>query len=369
MTKILVISHGLTQNDSDYILFGKIKTELRKYFIIKEICFYEDEEIDKKSNNKYYKMNWYAIPKYLRFIFILEMVWLNIKEIKKDKSDIIHIPVTSAVNDFFIFIYPLLFRNRKFLIQTFTPSVDKNRFKRSFLDYVISLNFKMYKNIIANGERYISAYRLKPSQMIKSNIGVYDYGLSHKKFDTLKLLYIGTLNTREVWKTVEGISLFIKRKPDVEITYDIIGGGKPEENKKINDLIKLNNLDDIVYLHGYLPTEKVQNYFDKCNVGVTFVPITNRFAFKSTKTLEYLIAGLPAVVTNSGTRKDLIDEQCGVLIDDTPEGFADGLKRVWENKELYKPHEIRKRFEHETLENTIKNDYAKVINNLVQNKR
>jgi len=369
MIKILEISHNLLQRDNDFSLYKKIIEELEKYFFIKEVCFYQEENIKKKTNNKYYKINWHSLPKYLRFIFIFKMVWINIKEIKGGNSDVIHIPVTSSVNNFFIFIYPLLFRQSKFLIQTFTPSVDKNKFKRFFLDYIISLNFKLYKNIVGNVERNIKAYRLKPSQIVSSNIGVYDYSLSEKNFEFLKLLYIGTLNTREVWKTVEGLALFVKRNLSVKITYDIIGKGNSAEVKKIIDLIEANNLKNIVYLHGYLSTEEVQKFFDKCNVGISYVPITNRYGFKSTKTLEYLIAGMPVIVTNGGTRNDLVDVTNGVLIDDTPEDFSDGLERLWMNRHSYKPNEIREKYEHETLENTIKNDYAKVISNLGNNKR
>jgi len=60
-----------------------------------------------------------------------------------------------------------------------------------------------------------------------------------------------------------------------------------------------------------------------------------------TKTFDYLLAGMPVIATATSENKIVINENNGVLIDDTIEGFASGVEEVIIKKDRYKSQTIR----------------------------
>ena len=91
-------------------------------------------------------------------------------------------------------------------------------------------------------------------------IGMPDYGFRERTFNELKLVYIGTLVNREIWQSIEGLKIFIKKYPNIKISYDIIGSGKQLEIQKIKNSIDNNELNN----------NKVDYYFSRVgNLNLT----------------------------------------------------------------------------------------------------
>ena len=143
----------------------------------------------------------------------------------------------------------------------------------------------------------------------------------------LRLLYVGTFLGRHLEHTLEGMAIFRKRNPDAVVTYDIVGGGEPCDDAFIKRSIDDFGLHDSVVLHGPVPHGALAEYFDRANIGVSYIPITDYYDFQPpTKTYEYIRSGLYTIATATYENRKLIKSGTGTLIDDTPEGFAYGLE-------------------------------------------
>lgn len=165
--------------------------------------------------------------------------------------------------------------------------------------------------------------------------------ISHneKVFDCLRLLYVGTLNNRNILKTVKGLELFIQKHPLVSIHYDIVGDGK--EYDEISEYISAHELKDIV-MHGRVDYKHLKPFFDDCNIGVSFVPKTSYYDIQPpTKTFEYAFSGLFTIATSTLSNQEIVRPCNGILIEDNAESFADGLEKIMKMKESFKSSDIR----------------------------
>ena len=187
-----------------------------------------------------------------------------------------------------------------------------------------------YVTIISEGTRKKIGLSKEKSTILP--LGADIVSKTNKDFNTLRLLYIGTLQDRDIDKTIKGLAMFIKKYPTVDITYDIIGSGYDNEVERFIVLTKELGIEKIVKLHGYVQHDKLKEFYDKCNVGVSFVPIADYYDHQPvTKTYEYVLSGLYTIATNTISNKQIITEQNGFLIDDTAESFASGIEYITNN--------------------------------------
>src|SRR5699024_2778090 len=149
-----------------------------------------------------------------------------------------------------------------------------------------------------------------------------------KDFSTLNLLYVGTLNNRNITQTIEGLSIFLKNNPKVKniTTYDIVGDG--DEYSQLMALVDKLSLNHIVKFHGRVPHFKLKMFFDRCNVGISYIPITEYYNYQPpTKTFEYILSGIPCIATQTFENQSLVVADNGILCEDTPVGFSKALKK------------------------------------------
>ena len=78
------------------------------------------------------------------------------------------------------------------------------------------------------------------------------------------------MNHRDIPKTIRGFHQYLLASDDSEATYDIIGDG--DELQEIKDYVTANNLSNQIIIHGRKRYDELKPYFDKCNIGVAFVP-------------------------------------------------------------------------------------------------
>lgn len=177
-------------------------------------------------------------------------------------------------------------------------------------------------------------------------------------FDQLKLLYVGILSGREIEKTIVGVKDFKDNNPSNKITYDIVGDGHYGELDELKSLVSDLGLDDTITLYGRLPYTQLKPFFDKCNVGVSFVPKTDYYEFQPpTKTFEYIISGLYAIATSTHCNKEIVTSVNGILIDDTCENFTDALETIWKTRDSIDHSKIK-----ESLSDY---NWEKIVNNIL----
>lgn len=183
---------------------------------------------------------------------------------------------------------------------------------------------------------------------------------TNKKFDFLHLLYIGTLYNRNIIETIEGVCKFVEKNPTIRISYDIIGDG--EELEQLKAYVQKNKLSDVVFFHGRKKYEELEIFLDKCNIGVSYIPIVDYYQYQPpTKTFEYAFSGLAVLATATEANKEIVNGENGLLIEDTPEAFANSLVFLSENMLNYSSERIRKSVEEYSWEKIVRNKLMPII--------
>lgn len=175
-----------------------------------------------------------------------------------------------------------------------------------------------------------------------------------KDYSTLKLLYVGTFAGRDLHKTIEGFAQFCKEYPDINISYDIIGSGFNNELEEYKTLAATLNVTDKITFHGRLPYNQLKPFFDKCNIGVSFVPMTDYYdAQPPTKTFEYILSGFYTIATATSSNKELITTENGLLIHDSATEFANALSAIWHTRTTLNEQKIRQSLEKYSWKNIV----------------
>ncbi len=222
-------------------------------------------------------------------------------------------------------------KNQRIHLNIVTGSVSTNSITRYLYNTILRFESKFFNNISTISEG------LKRNLRLSNNTHIFPLGavsmmINRQKSTRMHLLYIGTLSERRLEDTVVGLSMFIKMNPEIDIQYTIIGNGWGGEMELILNKIKKHGLNRYVELLGYIPHNNLKQYFEKANIGITYIPITPWYEYQpATKTYEYLMAGMPVIATDTYENRKIINKQNGIIIDDTPESFAEGLFQLQEN--------------------------------------
>lgn len=179
------------------------------------------------------------------------------------------------------------------------------------------------------------------------------------------MLYVGALQYRDIYKTVEGLSDYVSCHGKKGITYDVIGEGP--EIKQIIEICKNNNLTDIIHIHGKVPYDELSPFFKKCNVGISFVPIRKCYQYQPpTKTFEYILSGLYCIATKTCANEEVIVPENGILIEDSKEDFCKALERIRTNSNLLDSKTIRDTLKTQyTWERIVKDKLVPIIENML----
>jgi glycosyltransferase involved in cell wall biosynthesis len=183
-----------------------------------------------------------------------------------------------------------------------------------------------------------------------------------KDFKRLKLLYIGTLNNRNIIQTIEGIKLFVQKYGEKQITYDIVGVGG--EFNQIKDRLNILGLQNVVKMHGRVPNNEIKPFLDKCNIGVSYVPMTDYYDYQPvTKTFEYILSGLVCIASRTHENKLAVNDENGVLCDDNPQSFADSIEIIARNPHKWNSDIIRMTLKEHTWKNIVEKYLYPVLMN------
>lgn len=244
--------------------------------------------------------------------------------------------------DRFRFCFFLLFfiKKEKVILDIRTVSISKNKVKQFLNDLELIISAKFFKYVSVIDKNIASKLRLKKYFILPLGAEeIITRENNDKKF--FNLFYIGTLNLREISKTIEGFGLFLK-KYKINSIYYIVGDGSKEEIEKIKKAIIQNNLIENVIFLGRKEHEELKEIYMKTSVGISFIPKTAYFNYQPpTKTFEYLVNGLICLATNTQANKNIIDEETGVLCDDNPKDFFIKLEKIYLNFSNYQLKKIQ----------------------------
>jgi glycosyltransferase involved in cell wall biosynthesis len=148
-----------------------------------------------------------------------------------------------------------------------------------------------------------------------------------------KIIYAGLVNS------YEHVDLFVKSIPYVYSKHPdskFIISEKGSDIKNIKNLCK--TLPTRPEFYWFKSRRDARNLLKKCYVAI--LPSTNNVVRKlgtPLKLLEYMSLGIPIVANGIGSWSKLIeDEKIGMLTDDDPQEFANGICTLIEDEKMYR---------------------------------
>jgi len=208
---------------------------------------------------------------------------------------------------------------------------------------MIKIEANFFKHISAISNNLIKKLSL-PRRTSIIPIGADIISSKTKTFNSLNLLYVGTLFNRNIEQTIIGFSNFYHRyKNKINLSYTIVGSSHtPLELEGLKILVREKKLTGVVNLAGQIPHDKLTSFFDNHNIGVSYIPKTDFFnAQPPTKSFEYMLSGMPVLATNTKENRLIIHPHNGVLINDNAEAFFQGLIQIYHNRKRYNSNHIR----------------------------
>jgi glycosyltransferase involved in cell wall biosynthesis len=259
------------------------------------------------------------------------------KYIKENKFDNIFIVYFQAA-----FLLGLLFRSENTIMDIRTGAVWYDPKKRKIDDRILKFESLFFKHVTVISECLSKRLKINEKKVHILPLGSDSFVTSEKSYDTLKLLYVGGFNNRNIADTIYGLKIFMDDiNINIDIQYDIVGYGHDFEESKIVEAIDNTNLSEYITFHGKISYAKLKPFFEKSNVGVCYVPVTDYFNCQpSTKLFEYVNSGLVCIATNTDENRAYIDNKNGILCMDNSDSFAKALAKLHNNREKYNTEEI-----------------------------
>lgn len=254
---------------------------------------------------------------------------------------------------------------KKMIVDIRTLSVSANMAQRKKYDTRLRKACRYFDMITAISEGVKQKLNLPQKHIEILPLGSDVISKEPKDYSTLKLLYVGTLTSRDLHKTIEGFAQFCKEYPDIYISYDIIGSGFNNELEEYKTLAAKFNVTEKITFHGRLPYNQLKPFFDKCNIGVSFIPITDYYDIQPpTKTFEYILSGLYTIATATSSNKTLITAENGLLIHDSATEFANALSTIYSTRTNLNEQQIRDSLNKHTWKNIVNKILKPILNQL-----
>jgi len=244
----------------------------------------------------------------------------------------------------FSFLIGLFARSRKKILDYRTGDLSINPIRRWLPNRIMQFDSLFYNKLSVISEGLKKILKLPSGKTFLLPLGADVISLEPKNYSTIDLLYVGAIQHRNIYQTVIGLSLFLHNFPQARslTSYTIIGFGSKQDILHLQETIEQSGLTHLVKYEGRIKYTGLKPYFDKCNVGVSFIPVTDYYHHQpATKTFEYNLSGLFTIATNTFENKKVIGPVNGVLCDDTPESFAKALEYFYMNRTKFNENSIR----------------------------
>ena len=254
----------------------------------------------------------------------------------------------------FVSLFKILSAKQNIILDIRTGSVSRSRINRYIINNLIRLDTQFFKKVTIVSESLADKLKLKSSKVHILPLGADITSTKNKSYNKLHLFYIGTLNGRNVHESIYGLKIFLEQfnGDRREVTYDIFGEGNDEYTKLVRKAILDTGLQEQIVVHGRREHSELEAYFDNCNVGVSYVPITEFYECQPpTKTFEYVNAGMVCIATETKENKKLINSENGVLCRDNPLSFCKALTSIYNNRNKWDSERIRNTLSDYTWDN------------------
>ena len=232
---------------------------------------------------------------------------------------------------------------REMIFDVRTGSVELSLFRRLIADLILRLEASLFPNVTVISRGLSKKLWFSESRTHVLPLGSEVISANNKHFHELRLLYVGTLQGRRLHETVLGLHQFMKASGDgIACSYTIIGAGWGNEENDLRTLVHTLGLDPVVKVIGRIPHDQLSGYFNKANIGISYIPMTSYYNFQPpTKTFEYLLSGMAVIATATFENRSIVNEENGILIGDSAAEFAAGLSALASRLSTFDSRRIR----------------------------
>ena len=282
---------------------------------------------------------------------------------------------TNKIEYLFAVYFPLvsllkiILGHKNMILDFRTGSVNGSKAKRIITNSLMRLESLFFKRITIISESLALKLKLRMEKVFILPLGADILSSKNKTFDSLRLFYIGTLDGRNIHDTVYGLKLFLESNStsELKVSYDIVGNGNTEYVTLLQKTIENTGLQKEVIFHGKKLHKDLNYYFDNCNVGVSYIPMTEYYDCQPpTKTFEYINAGMACIATETQENKKLITFNNGLLCQDNPESFCRALTEFSKDLKKWDSNMIRNTLSHYNWANISENLKNYILNQPVQ---
>lgn len=260
-------------------------------------------------------------------------------------------------------IIRILLINKKVIHDIRTIAVFENVLKRKLYDLNWYIGTRIYTHNTVITDKISDFYKIKKNKYSVLPLGANVISNKEKHFDVFHLLYIGVIR-KGFNQSIEGFSDFLKIHPNA--TYTIIGFKDfcdVDTEQELKEAIVDLKLEKSVRFVGRKNHSECVEYFDACNVGVSFIPMLPQFDNQPpTKNFEYLLSGMICIATATNANKSIIKPDTGIVINDNSKSFTDGLIQLHNNRLKFKSNDIRKLYLNNCWEKIVENKMKPVLN-------
>lgn len=290
-------------------------------FALQEKEFLEEEPGNPHIRRFKLKTRPWPKKKFFQFFKYLECYWLMVKEAKKIKPQIVHahdlnaLPIGARIAS--KHRIPLVYDAHEF--ETEREKI-KSRLAKVFLKLLEGFLIKKASRVITVSQPIASAYekmyKVKPELIL--NCPIYQEIKPDEKFrqelglplDKKLFIYQGALDR---YRCVEVLIEAFKELKDKGVALFLIGYGllknQVEEEAK-------NNPDAIYFKEPVSPDQLIK-YISCADFGLSIIEKGSLSKYYSlpNKLFQYLMAGLPVIVSNVPEQKRIVEEfNCGLIV-------------------------------------------------------
>jgi glycosyltransferase involved in cell wall biosynthesis len=232
--------------------------------------------------------------------------------------------------------------------------LNDNKYIRLLKNLEISIISCFYSSVSVISEGLATKLKIPKKKLFILPLGGEIQGIPNKTFDSLRLLYVGTLDKRNVHETIYGVSEFKRKNSAIKISYDIVGNGNDDSIKLISTAIKETRLEDIIIYHGRKTRKELIVLLEKNNVGIVYIPQKEYYDYQpSTKLYESFLAGMPVIATKTFENKKEIRDNSGVLCEDDSNSFSNALNVLYNRRNQFNSEEIKRIYKASSWDNIV----------------
>jgi len=256
----------------------------------------------------------------------------------------------------------LKFHKQRFVLDIRSSGILKQKSKRWLYNKILQCESHLFDSITVISKGLADKLKISNAHILP--LGADSLCKNDKDFSELHLIYVGTFHQRNIDQTINGFGKFYRKLGNkIDLSYTIIGFGDSQTEEIITRSIAVNGLENVVEFVGRVPVDQLGKHFDKGNVGVSWIPVTDYFQYQPpTKTFEYILSGIPCVATATQANKEVINKKNGVVCGDTPESFYRALLKIYDRRKSFSSDEIRNSLAMYQWKNIVKNNLRTYLN-------